>query len=76
MIATIDKAGRLVIPKDLREALGLTPGPVELTQDGAAVRIEPLTSHGAVERRGRLVIDDNVALDDQKVRSLRLGDQR
>ncbi|MGI8875041.1 MAG: AbrB/MazE/SpoVT family DNA-binding domain-containing protein, partial [Egibacteraceae bacterium] len=29
MRTTIDKAGRVVIPKGLRDALGLAPGPVE-----------------------------------------------
>ena len=34
MRSTIDKAGRLVIPKPLRDQLGLRPGEVELTADG------------------------------------------
>lgn len=66
----------MVIPKVLRDALGLSPGPVELTRDGAALRIEPVTGDGAVERRGRLVIDEPLALDDEGVRALRLEDQR
>ncbi|MDP8959432.1 MAG: AbrB/MazE/SpoVT family DNA-binding domain-containing protein, partial [Actinomycetota bacterium] len=46
MRVTIDKAGRLVIPKALRDAVGLVPGGVELTRDGAGVRIEPLAGQG------------------------------
>jgi AbrB family looped-hinge helix DNA binding protein len=76
MRTTIDKAGRVVIPKGLRDALGLAPGPVELIRDGAGLRIEPVTGTGATERRGRLVIDEAVALDDEAVRSLRLEEQR
>ncbi len=38
MQATIDKAGRLVIPKLLRDRLGLGPGVVEVVADGAALR--------------------------------------
>ena len=75
MRTTIDAAGRVVIPKRLREALGLVPGEVELTRDGAGVRIDPVAGQGTTERRGRLVIDSDVRLDDDDVRSLRLADQ-
>jgi AbrB family looped-hinge helix DNA binding protein len=37
MRATIDKAGRLVIPKPLRNGLGLVPGEVEVAADGNAL---------------------------------------
>jgi AbrB family looped-hinge helix DNA binding protein len=40
--ATIDKAGRLVIPKALRESVGLGPGVVEVVADGAGIHVEPL----------------------------------
>lgn len=76
MRGTIDRAGRVVIPKPLREALGLVPGEVELTRDGAGVRIEPVTGTGATEKRGRLIIDSPHRLTDDQVRSLRLTDQR
>ena len=43
MRTTIDKAGRLVIPRSLRDRIGLSAGgEVELELDGAAVRIEPV----------------------------------
>jgi AbrB family looped-hinge helix DNA binding protein len=76
MRTTIDKAGRVVIPKPLREALGLVPGHVELIRDGAGVRIQPVAGHGTVEERGRMIIRSDIALDDDTVRSLRLADQR
>ena len=76
MRTTIDKAGRVVIPKPLRDALGLVPGEVEVTHDGAGVRIAPVAGTGTTERRGRLVIEGGVALTDDDVRSLRLADQR
>ena len=66
----------MVIPKSLREALGLVAGEVELTRDGSAVRIEPVSGRGSTEHRGRLVIQGGATLIDDAVRSLRLADQR
>jgi len=66
MRTTIDSSGRVVIPKPLRDALGLVQCEVELTPDGAGVRIEPVLGSGTVERRGRLVIDSDVRLDDDE----------
>lgn len=72
----MDKAGRLVVPKALRDAVGLISGEVEVTQDGGGVRIEPVSGRGTTQEKGRLVIDGPIDLDDSAVRSLRLIDQR
>ena len=77
MRATIDKAGRLVIPKPLRDELGLRPGVVEVTGEGTWLRVEPLAEESLEERDGRLVIPAAGApLDDEMVRSLRDAGQR
>ncbi|MFZ0832318.1 MAG: AbrB/MazE/SpoVT family DNA-binding domain-containing protein [Mycobacterium sp.] len=77
MRATIDKAGRLVIPKPLRDSLGLRPGEVEVTADGAALRVEPLTDDRLEERDGRLVIPaSGVEINDELIRALRDSGQR
>jgi AbrB family looped-hinge helix DNA binding protein len=77
MRATIDKAGRLVIPKQLRDHLGLRAGAVEVTPDGAGLRVEPLAGEALDEREGRLVIPSGgVEIDDELVRSLRDAGQR
>jgi len=57
MKTTIDKAGRLVIPRSLRDRIGLAGGgDVELELDGAAIRIEPISGTDLREEGGRLVI--------------------
>jgi AbrB family looped-hinge helix DNA binding protein len=77
MRATIDKAGRLVIPKQLRDHVGLRAGEVEVTAEGAGLRAEPLAADTLDQRDGRLVIPDSgVGIDDDLVRALRDAGQR
>ena len=57
MRTTIDAAGRLVIPRAIREQVGVYgPTEVEIALDGAAIRIEPATSGDLAEEGGLLVI--------------------
>jgi AbrB family looped-hinge helix DNA binding protein len=82
MRTTIDKAGRVVIPKPIRDALGLTAGAeVDIEIEGLAVRMEGV--HGGDSRLkevdGLLVIaaDPNEPrLTVDEVRRLRLDLQR
>ena len=77
MRSTIDKAGRLVIPKVLRDQLGLRPGEVELTGDGAALRVVHVHDDTLVEADGRLVIPaSGSSIDDELVQTLRDADRR
>lgn len=77
MRATIDQAGRLVIPKALRDALGLVSGEVEVTADGAALRIEPLADSRLDDEDGLLVIrSDGTVISDELVQALRHADRR
>ena len=57
MRTTIDKAGRIVVPKAMRDELGLSGGQeVEIVLADGRIEIEPVTSHIRLERRdGRLV---------------------
>jgi len=72
MKATIDKAGRLVIPKVLRDSLGLRSGDVDVYADGAGIRVEPIAGEELSERDGRLVIPaSGVTITDDDVRVLR-----
>lgn len=67
----------MVVPKSLRDRIGLRPGLVEVTAEGAALRVEPITGEGLEEREGRLVIPPSgVSLDDADVRAFRDADQK
>jgi AbrB family looped-hinge helix DNA binding protein len=77
MRTTIDKAGRLVIPKSLREQAGISPGEVEISLDGAAIRVESVAGDELVEADGLLLLPaGGPELDEDAVRELRLADQR
>jgi AbrB family looped-hinge helix DNA binding protein len=78
MRATIDKAGRLVIPKQLRDELGLRPGEVEIRAQGAGLRVEPLAGEESLDERGGLLVipAGGAEIDDSVVRSLRHAGQK
>ena len=73
MRTTIDKAGRLVVPLALREALGLSAGVVDLEVDGASLRLRPVTEESLTERGGRLLIPagSGKQIDDEQMHALR-----
>jgi AbrB family looped-hinge helix DNA binding protein len=66
MKATVDSVGRVVLPKPLRDALGLTPGSrVDITQYGASLQIVPtgrtariVQENGVPVATGETTIDD------------------
>lgn len=59
MLATIDAGGRVVVPKEVRERLGLRAGAqVELTEVDGALEIAPVvTPMTVVERDGIVVLE-------------------
>ncbi|MBW6456544.1 MAG: hypothetical protein K0A98_11740 [Trueperaceae bacterium] len=53
----IDAAGRLVIPKALRDAAGIVPGGVvEATVRDGRIELEAPPAEVRLERRGRIVV--------------------
>jgi AbrB family looped-hinge helix DNA binding protein len=57
MRVTIDRAGRLVLPKPVREELGLTGGQeVDVRVVGGQAVLEPAVPTWHLERRGRLTV--------------------
>ena len=81
MLASIDRAGRVVIPKEIRDRLSLGPdAAVEVTIDGDEIRLAP------VRNRSRAIIDvdgwpviervDGMTITDADVQRWRDADQR
>ena len=57
MQATIDRAGRLVIPKEIRERAGLKPGlKLEVEYRDGKVEIEPVRKRIKLVRKGSLLV--------------------
>jgi AbrB family looped-hinge helix DNA binding protein len=57
MTITMDRAGRLVIPSEIRREAGLEPGmPLEVRFQDGRIEIEPKTMQIRLERRGDWVV--------------------
>ncbi len=81
MMVVIDRAGRVVIPKDVRDRLSLAPDTeIELVTDGDSIRLTPVRSRGRgiVEIDGWPVIEsaDGFVVTDSDVQQWRDADKR
>ena len=57
MKATIDAAGRIVVPKTLRQALGLKPGqPLEIRAGDGRLEIEIASTPMRLQKRGKGIV--------------------
>ena len=57
MKSTIDHAGRLVIPKTIREKAGIRAGSeVELRYSDGVIEIAPIGAQGRIVREGSLLV--------------------
>ncbi len=81
MLVTIDKAGRVVIPKDVRDRLGLAPDTaIDIEVEGQSIRLTP---QAGARRQFEIVggwpvfkaVDGHV-ITDIDVQRLRDADQR
>jgi AbrB family looped-hinge helix DNA binding protein len=72
MEAVIDQAGRIVLPKPIRDALGLLPGTkVDITPYGAGAQLIPAgRTARLVEEDGVLVAAGETPVDDDVVFAL------
>jgi AbrB family looped-hinge helix DNA binding protein len=74
MQITVDSAGRIMIPKAMRSALGIGPGAkVDVSQYGGGLSIVPQSLEAQLERdrHGFLVIGGETAVTDQQIFALR-----
>lgn len=79
MRTRIDGAGRLVIPKGLRDALGLSGGSeVEIVEYGGTLQVRPVGGFAHIERRGDQVVavGSGAVITDELVDQLRDADRR
>lgn len=72
MKTTIDSVGRVVVPKPLRDALGLTPGSaVDISRYGAGLQLVPAgRTARLVEDSGVLVATGERTIDDDDLLAL------
>ena len=70
----IDKAGRVVLPKPLREQFNLLPGDkLRLSVEGNGFRLEPTDPGGRLVREGSVLVfsgDFNEPITNEKVNEL------
>lgn len=69
MEAVVDSVGRLVVPKAIRDALGLTTGTkVDISLYGSGLHVVPIgRTARLVEDDGRLVADSDTEVTDEDV---------
>lgn len=72
MQVRIDAAGRIVVPKPLRDALGLTPGTMlDISRYGEGLTLIPGgRTARLVERDGRLVARSDTVVTDEMMYTL------
>ena len=76
MKTTIDSAGRIVIPRDIRHAIGLEPGTVvEVEARDGGISIELAATPVKIVKHGRLrvaeAVENQPTLSEAEVRALR-----
>jgi len=72
----MDKAGRVVVPREIRQVLGFVPGEVDISVLGASLLMEQPGSR-LREVDGHLLLPrGGPALTSDEIRELRLADQR
>lgn len=66
MLATIDKAGRLVVPKPIRDAMGLKPGAkLDISYADGRIEIEYAPVETTVRRLGKVKLLQRVSDETQ-----------
>lgn len=67
MVITIDKFGRFVLPKQIRENLGLVPGePVDIEEINDQIVLKPLHHKSAVRNKNGVLVFGGVSHENLK----------
>ena len=65
MKTTVDRFGRVVLPKKVRDALGLVPGSsLEVDAEGDSVRLRPATEASALAEHSGVLVFEGAAAGD------------
>ena len=68
---TIDRAGRVVIPKEIREEAGIEPGmPLEVRCREGRIEIEPRRRPVRIVKKGRLQVAESVETGETLTRAV------
>jgi AbrB family looped-hinge helix DNA binding protein len=72
METSIDSAGRIVVPKPLRDSLGLTPGTIlDISSYGTGMTLIPRgRTARLVEKNGQLLVDSDRTITDEDLFTL------
>jgi len=71
MRTSIDPVGRIVVPKSLRDAVGISPGPVNVHVEGTRIIIEPIVDDTLLEKGAlRVIPASGHVINDDMVREL------
>lgn len=81
MDVTVDNFGRIVIPKKIRERLGIDPGArlrldIEAGGDHERLALEPLRDEPVLQRRGHLLVHTGDLVGDAQDAVQRDRDER
>ena len=69
MTVTIDRLGRIVVPKAVRDRLHLIPGTnLELTADAGGIRIVPVNAEPSLVRKNSILIHHGTETTDADIR--------
>jgi AbrB family looped-hinge helix DNA binding protein len=69
-IITIDRVGRVVIPKEIRQEAGIEPGmPLQVTCREGRIEIEPRRRPIRIVKKGRLQIAESVEVGEPLTRA-------
>ncbi len=69
-IITIDRVGRVVIPKEIRQEAGIEPGmPLQVTCREGRIEIEPRRRPIRIVKKGRLQVAESVEVGESLTRA-------